>query len=175
MKNKITTIIIVTATIILAGVAIFTAIRLYQLRKESVVPTRPESKPAALTASPSVSSLTSCTALTFNLQEPTASPTEEPTSTPTTTPTSEPTDTPTATPTNPPGEDETPTPTPTEEPTTIPTSTPTESPSLITKGGTTPTPSAPPALTDAGVGTPTLMGIGIGTFLLLLSLMAIAL
>lgn len=47
MKNKISTAIILTVTFILAGVAIFTAIRLYQLRNQSVSPTSPESKPAA--------------------------------------------------------------------------------------------------------------------------------
>lgn len=47
MKNKAITIIIVVATVILAAIAIFTAVRLYQLRQESVSPTAPESKPQA--------------------------------------------------------------------------------------------------------------------------------
>lgn len=49
MKNKVVTTVIVLATVILAGVAIFTAVRLYQLREESVVPTAPESVPEAAT------------------------------------------------------------------------------------------------------------------------------
>ena len=47
MKNKITVIGIVLTTIILAGVAIFTAIRLYQTRSTAVAPNVPSSKPAA--------------------------------------------------------------------------------------------------------------------------------
>lgn len=42
LKSKLVTSLIVIATVILAGVAIFTAIRLYQLRNESVSPTDPE-------------------------------------------------------------------------------------------------------------------------------------
>lgn len=47
MKNKVITIIIVITTVLLAGIAIFTALRLYQLRKQAVAPTAPESKPKA--------------------------------------------------------------------------------------------------------------------------------
>src|SRR3990170_5796224 len=47
IKGKFATTLIVIATVILAGVAIFTALRLYQLRKESVSPTSPESQPLA--------------------------------------------------------------------------------------------------------------------------------
>ncbi len=47
IKGKFFTILIVTITVILAGVAIFTAIRLYQLRQESISITRPESEPLA--------------------------------------------------------------------------------------------------------------------------------
>ena len=46
-KGKIATIIILIATFVLAGVAIFTAIRLYQLRTTSVAPNVPSSKPKA--------------------------------------------------------------------------------------------------------------------------------
>lgn len=46
-KNKLATSLIVVATFVLAGVAIFTAIRLYQLRNESVSPASPESEPGA--------------------------------------------------------------------------------------------------------------------------------
>src|SRR3990167_2657231 len=47
LKGKVATGLVVIATIILASVAIFTALRLYQLRQESVSPTTPESEPAA--------------------------------------------------------------------------------------------------------------------------------
>jgi hypothetical protein len=52
MKNKLTTIFIISATIILAGIAVFTAIRLYQLRQVAVAPNVPESEPAASEARP---------------------------------------------------------------------------------------------------------------------------
>ncbi len=47
MKNKYTTIGIILTTLILAGVAIFTATRLYQTRTQPVAPNAPSSKPAA--------------------------------------------------------------------------------------------------------------------------------
>ncbi|OGM21758.1 hypothetical protein A2714_02685 [Candidatus Woesebacteria bacterium RIFCSPHIGHO2_01_FULL_38_9] len=47
LKGKVVTGVVVIATVVLAGVAIFTALRLYQLRRESVAPTAPESEPAA--------------------------------------------------------------------------------------------------------------------------------
>jgi hypothetical protein len=54
-KGKVATVIILLATFILAGVAIFTAIRLYQLRQVAVAPNVPESKPQAQeVASPSL-------------------------------------------------------------------------------------------------------------------------
>ena len=83
-KKKIVTIVIVLATILLAGVAIFTAVRLYQLRQQPVAPTAPTSEPAA-----SVLDVESCTAITFTLSggsTPTSTPTGSPTATPTSTP-----------------------------------------------------------------------------------------
>ena len=47
MKNKYTTIAIVIITILLAGVAIFTSIRLYQTKNTAVAPNVPSSKPKA--------------------------------------------------------------------------------------------------------------------------------
>ncbi|OGM21959.1 hypothetical protein A2863_02520 [Candidatus Woesebacteria bacterium RIFCSPHIGHO2_01_FULL_38_9b] len=47
LKNKFVTGVVVVATIILAGVAVFTAMRLYQLRNQAVAPTAPESEPLA--------------------------------------------------------------------------------------------------------------------------------
>jgi cell division septation protein DedD len=46
-KGKIATAIVLLSTFVLAGVAIFTAIRLYQLRQVSVAPNAPESQPKA--------------------------------------------------------------------------------------------------------------------------------
>ncbi len=47
IKGKFFTGLTVVVTLVLAGVAIFTAARLYQLRQESISPTSPESEPAA--------------------------------------------------------------------------------------------------------------------------------
>ena len=48
--GKFGTILIILVTIILAGVAIFTALRLYQLRQQSVAPNVPSSQPEAATS-----------------------------------------------------------------------------------------------------------------------------
>lgn len=66
MKNKVVTTVIVLATVILAGVAIFTAVRLYQLREESVVPTAPESVPEA---APLEDDSGACEPLSFTITE----------------------------------------------------------------------------------------------------------
>src|SRR3990172_4999371 len=66
MKNKILTIIIAVATVLLAGIAIFTSIRLYQTRQESVAPTAPESEPAAGPVE-TVAEGGHCSALTFTV------------------------------------------------------------------------------------------------------------
>jgi hypothetical protein len=47
VKSKFGTILVLIATVILAGIAIFTAVRLYKLRQEAVAPNAPTSKPAA--------------------------------------------------------------------------------------------------------------------------------
>mgnify|MGYP001589359410 CR=1 FL=1 len=143
MKNKIATIGIIIATLILAGVAVFTAIRLYQLRKESVAPTAPTSKPKAQEVP------VACTSLAFTLGV-TPTPTSTPTPTPTGTPSATATSTPTATPTNPPG-----------EPT--PTATPRSTATQVAKVPAT----GEPALPDAGISLPTIFGIGLGTLLLI--------
>lgn len=49
-KNKVTTVFSIVAILALAGVAIYTAIRLFQTRRASVSPTAPESKPQAAAA-----------------------------------------------------------------------------------------------------------------------------
>lgn len=149
-KSKLATGIIVAATVILAGIAIFTALRLYQLRQEPVAPTAP-TEPRATAPEP-----IACQQLAFTLttEEPTPTPTGEPTPTTTSAPT----------PTEPPvgGTDPTPTPTPTTTPTPTPTS--------GEIAAVSPTPGGD-ALPDAGVASPTIFGISLGALLLIMSLM----
>lgn len=47
LKGKVATGIVLLSTFVLAGIAIFTAVRLYQLRQTSVAPNVPESQPQA--------------------------------------------------------------------------------------------------------------------------------
>jgi len=161
-KNKIVTVLILIATLVLAGVAIFTAIRLYQLRQQAVAPTAPESKPEA--AAPQA-----CTALTFTISTPTGSPTPTPTKTPTGSPTATPTGSPTATPTG------SPTATPTGSPTATPTSSPIVQASPTATATASPvaqaSPTAEPSLPEAGTSWPTILGISLGILLLLGSLL----
>lgn len=99
-KGKVATIIIILATFVLAGVAIFTAVRLYQLRQTSISPISPSSKPAAQeipTAPPAIAS-TCILDFTLATGTPSATPTATPSGTPTGTPTATPTATPTQTP-----------------------------------------------------------------------------
>jgi cytoskeletal protein RodZ len=153
LKSKVVTVVILLATLILAGIAIFTAIRLYQLRQQAVAPTAPESKPQA--AAPQ-----SCSALTFSLSTPTPTPTGTPGKSPTPTPTGPATPTPTGTPTESPTG--TPTSTPTSTATTTPTATSTATGTPIAQGTSTPAPSLP----TAGTSWPTVLGIGTGLILL---------
>lgn len=91
IKGKFTTAIVVLATIILAGVAVFTALKLYQLRQSPVAPNAPSSNPSAR-GTPQA-----CQVLTFTLTQnsPTITPTIPPGVTATLTPTEELTLTPT--------------------------------------------------------------------------------
>jgi hypothetical protein len=177
-KKKISSFVILFATVILAGVAIFTAVRLYQLRQQAVAPNVPTSKPKA------ADNASSCL-LTFTISVSSTSPS------PTATSSSQPTPTATAVATV------TPTPTSTG-------GTPNNcggtcgsnancnsalicysgfcrNPSCTSDtdcvcGTTAPTPTktaAPteePSLPDAGVSTPTLFGFGAGIILLIVSL-----
>ena len=153
-KKKIVTVLIVIATVILAGVAVYTAIRLYQLRQEAVAPTAPEESEAAAAV------IEECTQLVFTIgEDPTPTPTEGPTPTPTPTPTGTVTPTPTGT--------VTPTPTSTPGPTATPTSAPTETP--IAQA--TPTPTEAAELPEAGISYPTIIGAGVGILLLIASLL----
>ena len=91
-KGKIATAIILLATFVLAGVAIFTAMRLYQLRQQPVAPNVPLSIPKAV-------EVNTCTlSFTLTLATPTATPTATPSGTPTATPSGTPTASPTGTP-----------------------------------------------------------------------------
>lgn len=52
LKKHLTTVLMIGATVLLGGVAVFTAVRLYQLRNETVAPNAPQSQPAAFTDGP---------------------------------------------------------------------------------------------------------------------------
>jgi hypothetical protein len=60
MKKKLSTILLAILIIVLAGVAVFTAFRLYNLRQQAVAPNAPESEPEAAT-------INSCQDLTFSI------------------------------------------------------------------------------------------------------------
>ncbi|MEK7536550.1 MAG: hypothetical protein AAB559_02080 [Patescibacteria group bacterium] len=113
MKNKYIIIGIIITTVILAGIAIFTAIRLYNTRDVAVAPNVPSSKPAA-------QEVVNTCSLSFSL---TATATSTSTATATTTATSKATGTSTATP----------------APTTAPTAAQTQQPSLPVVGTSWPT------------------------------------
>jgi outer membrane biosynthesis protein TonB len=156
MNNKTKKITIILLTVVLAVVAVFLGIKLYQMRQEQVAPTLPKAISEKCT-------------LEFTVPAPSPTPTPEatptptPTLTPTPTPEVTPTPTPTPTPTLTPEATPTPTLTPTPTPTPSPTETPTEAP--VTE--TTPTPTTPPptALPEAGSIIPTL-GVILGGLIL---------
>jgi len=148
LKNKVVTALIVIGTVILAGVAIFTAIRLYQLRTRPVAPTAPESTPAASEEEEPQA----CQQLAFTLTLPSNTPT--PTIRVTTTP--QPSLTPTSVPS--------PTLTPTITP---PIGGPTATPTQIALATVTPT---PPILPQAGVTFPTLILISASLLLIIFAL-----
>lgn len=147
LKQNWYLILIGLATVILAIIAVVTAIKLYQIGKKPVAPTVPKPAPAR-------EPVEACK-LAFNIAQLTPTPT--PTGTVTPTPTATLTPTPTATPT--PGPTATPTPTSTPGPTATPTPSPTA----------TPTPTvyvAEVELPEAGFSTPTIGAI-LGGLLLL--------
>ncbi len=92
-RNKVVTVLILAATLILAGIAVFTAIRLYQLRQQAVAPTAPTKPKAAAPAA--------CSPLSFTVSAATLAPTSTATATaaPTATATARPTATPSKAPT----------------------------------------------------------------------------
>lgn len=167
LKGKFVTGVVIVATVILAGVAIFTAMKLYSLRKEGVAPTAPESNPAASESSEIGNEAETCDLLTFNLNEPsvTISPTDEPNSTPTPGPTDS------LTPTEPPRGGTSPTPTPTDAPseptpTTVPQNTPTPTSSYIAAASPTP---AGATLPNAGLSLPSVITFIVGIFTLFIA------
>ena len=141
MKNKFTIIGIVTTTIILAGIAIFTAVKLYQTRYKIVAPNIPSSRPSAqeIGTTPSTCQLNftiSTTAIVENIS--TGSPSSSPSPTATSTIKATGTASPTATST-----------------TAVKTSTPTTEPSLP----------------NAGTTWPTIFGVGFGLLIIVGSLL----
>ncbi len=171
VKNKLVTVLIVIATVVLAGVAIFTAYRLYQTGTEPVAPTAPESRPVAGGPTPTPEA---CRELAFTITTPTPSVPVTGTVTPTLPVTSTPTEEPTPTPTDPPRGGSSPTPTNTPTPTqpdTTQTLTPTSTTPTTTGVATsTPVPTQTGQLPDAGVGMPTIFAGALGFLLIFLSL-----
>lgn len=176
-KGKLGTVLILLATLVLAGVAVFTAVRLYDLRNQSVAPNVPSSIPHAQEVS-------TCS-LSFSLTTSTSTPTETPTTTPTPTGSSTPTETPT--PTGTPnscngtcgsnfncqgglmcyqGFCRNPSCTTDSSCGCGGTSTPTSTPT----GTSTPTPTQP-ALPNTGVDWPTIGGFGVGIFVIIGSML----
>lgn len=173
-KGKFGTTLVVLATIILAGVAIYTAIRLYQLRQQPVAPNVPSSIPQA------AANVGSCSALAFTLASgsPSPSPSGSPTASPSPTPTGS------ATPTT------SPTPAPSGAPNTCGGTCGSNSncasglicynglcrnPSCTSStncvcGTSAPTPT-PPTLPKSGTDWPTVAGIGVGVFAVISSIL----
>lgn len=121
------TILILLATLVLGGIAVYTAVRLYQQGTQPVAPNVPGSTPSAADVTQA------CQAITFTVATPTPTPTAIASATPSPSPSASPT--PTATPSL------TPSPTPTQPPTggvSTPTPTPTPTPVV------TPAPTSPP-------------------------------
>lgn len=189
MKNKAVVIGVLLTTLVLAGVAMFTAFRLYQTRNQAITPNAPSSRPAA--ATPTASSVTSCS-LSFSLTTTTVTPT------PTSTGSGSGSPSPTATVTSSPS----PTATVTASPSPVPqcnyactansqcpsglicyipngqtagncrnTQCLTESDCICNLPSATPTITSTPQLPEAGTSWPTILGIGTGVLILIASLL----
>jgi len=138
-KGRLTIIGIASLTIVLAGIAIFTATKIFQSKKESVTPTTPEVEPLAQTPTSTPTPIPSATPTGLLAQAGSPTPTIHfLTSSPTTTPT--------------------PTRTASVSATLTPTRRVTTSPTLATE-----------TLPDSGVSYPTILVISFGTFLLVVS------
>jgi len=155
IKQTIITGVILLITFILAGVAIFTAIRLYELKQTPVAPNVPSSMPNAQSVE-----IANCR-LTFTISIPNVTAT--PSGTPTATPSGTPTATPSATPTG----------TPTDAPTGTPTATPTATPNNTNAPGTLAPSTTPqtPTLPNSGTNWPSIAGLGLGIFVIIASLL----
>ncbi len=153
MQNK-KKILIIVATIVLAGIALFTVWRLYQLRREAIAPTAPKKVPAQEPAP-------SCT-IEFNIAALPTTPTPSPSVSPTPSPSA--------------SSKTSPTPTPSPSPSSAPGVTPSPTPaagavaSPQAKAQSSPSPAAKETLPVAGVNIPTGVGIMGGIMLLLLGL-----
>ena len=153
--NKLA-VITAVVTLLLGAIAVVTAVRFYQLRRQAVAPTAPE-EPAAAEPTPSVPQLPSPTqacSLSFAVPSPTPTKTPTPTATPTFTLTPTVTRTPTPTPTGTPTP-KPPTPTPTSTPTRTPTPSPTPTSVLTSTPTPTKTPTPVPSATASPTNTPT--------------------
>ncbi len=173
IKENLATIFIVGATLVLAGIAVFTAFKLYELKKKPVTPVAPERLPAAEAPAetPAPEETTNaCQPLVFTLAKSTgqASLTTTPTKSPT--PTPKPTAKGTATPkaTTTPRATSTATPRPTATTTATASPKPTATSAVVAK---TPTPTPSETLPSAGVSLPTIVGITAGLILIVGSLL----
>lgn len=162
-KGKLVIGFVIAATVILAGVAIFTAIRLYQTGRSSDKLVTSESP--SITQEPEI---VVAGELSFTIQAQEVDPTPTPTvqissPTPTLIPTAFPTSTPTSTLT----------PSPTIMLTTTPTvATSTPTPTVTRTDIPTPTPTTE-QLPDAGSGLPTLLLFGLGIIMISLALVLV--
>lgn len=162
LQNKIVTSLVIVATLILAGVAIFTAIRLYQLQNENVSLSGPDES-GATNNSPTPTPQ-ACRTLTFSITTGTPTPTTPITGTITITPTAASSVTPTTTP----GASNTPTTTPGSSATVTPTTPQGSTATPIAQ--VSPTPGGD-ALPKAGTSIPTLFAIALGSLVLVISAM----
>ena len=102
LKGKAPIFLAIGGTVVLAGIAVFTAVRLYQLRQQGVTPTAPEQPQAQIptstpTPTPSPTPVSSLTLTPTGSLTPTVTPRLSPTASVSAAPTKKPTATPTGT------------------------------------------------------------------------------
>ena len=149
MRNNKVTVIVILLTVVLAAVAMFTAIRLYQLRSEPVAPNAPTDSQAATIQT------IACEPVTFSIASDETTASATPSASPKATATPSATTTPLSG-----GLGGT---------VSSPTATPTSTPRSTTTPLTT-TPSASPTLPEAGVSFPTFIASGIGVLFIITAL-----
>lgn len=100
LKGKLPIFLAIGGTVVLAGIAVFTAVRLYQLRKQRVAPTAPQEQAQAQIPSPTPTPRPTSTPTPVTTGAPTGSltPTTTPRLSPTASVSATPTRRPTATP-----------------------------------------------------------------------------